>query len=272
MYAWSVAEKCCVRKALPAAIQGPFSTCMDAEKVRTYFEAETVVEQYANAATQLGLWLSEEKLFTKLFAPSDSILELGCGAGRIAMGLHELGYRNVLGTDYAKAMVQRARQLAKLLEYSIPFRIADATRLKFEDNVFDGAIFGFNGLMQIPKTSQRELALREIYRVLRPGSWFVFTTHDRDVSPHRKFWAEEQARWQAGAQSAELDDFGDRAEETAAGQHYMHVPTVSEMSALLTAVGYRIEAHALRSALADEPDDVREFSDECRFWVVQKPS
>ena len=46
-----------------------------------------------------------------------------------------LGYKNILGTDYAKAMVQRARHISKLLEYSVPFRVADATDLKFEDDI-----------------------------------------------------------------------------------------------------------------------------------------
>jgi hypothetical protein len=51
----------------------------------------------------------------------------------------------------------------------------------------------------------------------------------------------------------------------------MHVPTVDEMEALLRRVGFRIEVHAMRSDLANEPTAVREFSDDCRFWVVQKP-
>ena len=34
---------------------------------------------------------------------------------------------------------------------------------------------------------QRERALSEVFRVLRPGAWFVFTTHDRDCSTHRDF-------------------------------------------------------------------------------------
>ena len=32
----------------------------------------------------------------------------------------------------------------------------------FEDEIFDGAIFGFNGLMQIPKSARRERALRSL--------------------------------------------------------------------------------------------------------------
>lgn len=244
---------------------------MDRETVLKYFDSESVVDHYAQAAARLGLWESEEKIFTRVFAQSDSLLELGCGAGRIAFGLHELGYTNIMATDYSPEMIKRARHLSTLLEYNIPLRVADATDLEFEDNVFDGAIFGFNGLMQIPQAAQREQALSEIFRVIRLGAWFVFTSHDRDRSPHRSFWIQEEQRWQKAEQCAELDDFGDRTEVTDEGAHYMHVPSVPEMEAVLTKVGFRIEATVMRSQLAHESAEVDAFSDDCRFWAVQKP-
>lgn len=243
---------------------------MDRETVLEYFDSESVVEHYARATARLGLWQSEEKIFTRLFQPADSILELGCGAGRIAFGLHELGYQNILATDYSREMIKRAKHMSSVLEYNIPLRVCDATKLEFEGNVFDGAIFGFNGLMQIPGAANREAALREILRVLRPGAWFVFTSHDRDRSKHQQFWAEEKQRWAQSEQQPELDDFGDRSESTAHGAHFMHVPTVTEMEAVLERVGFRLEASVMRSELANEPQAVRDFSDDCRFWVVQK--
>ncbi|MFQ3225132.1 MAG: ubiquinone/menaquinone biosynthesis C-methylase UbiE [Lentimonas sp.] len=244
---------------------------MDRETVLKYFDSESVVDHYAKAAARLGLWESEEKIFTRVFAPGDSLLELGCGAGRIAFGLHELGYNNIMATDYSAEMIKRARHLSTLLEYNLPLRVCDATALEFEDNVFDGAIFGFNGLMQIPQAAQREQALSEILRVIRPGGWFVFTSHDRELSPHRSFWMQEEQRWQQAEQSTELDDFGDRSEITAEGEHYMHVPSVPEMAAVLERVGFRIEATVMRSQLAHESPEVDAFSDDCRFWAVQKP-
>lgn len=243
---------------------------MDTEAVKKYFESENVVEHYAHAAARLGLWVSEEKIFKRLFKPADSILELGCGVGRIAIGLHELGYRNVLATDYSKAMIQRTRHLAKLLEYPIPTQMADACNLSFEGGVFDGAIFGFNGLMQIPEAAKRIQALREIHRVLRPGAWFVFTTHDRERSPHQDFWREEKQRWAEGRQAPELEMFGDRVDATEDGIHFMHVPNCAEMESVLEAVGFRLEASVMRSEFGGEPPEVLEFSDDCRFWVVQK--
>lgn len=244
---------------------------MDPSKVNAYFEASSVVAHYVQAASRIGLWRSEEKIFTRLFQPEQSILELGCGAGRIAIGLYELGYKNVLASDLSREMVARARHLAKMLEYAVPFRVCDATSLEFEDAVFDGAIFGFNGLMQIPSSASRERALSEVFRVLRPGSWFAFTTHDRERSMHREFWQAERARWARGQQAVDLERFGDRLEAAEGGIHYMHVPTVDEMRTLLEKVGFRIEVSVMRSELGEEDEAVEEFSDDCRFWVVQRP-
>lgn len=243
----------------------------DAKAVQAYFDSDAVVEHYAEAARRVGLWESEEKLFTRVFKPEATLLELGCGAGRIAIGLHELGYRNIMALDYARAMVRRARHMAEVLEYSIPFRVGDATQLEFEDGVFDGAIFGFNGLMQIPQAERREAALREIFRVLRPGAWFVFTTHDRESPRYRDYWKAEAARWAEDGPLEGLHDFGDRMIEMGYGVHFMHVPTVAEIETTLQSVGFRIEAHLMRSELANESAAVREFSDDCRFWVVQRP-
>ncbi len=243
---------------------------MNSKTVLNYFSAESTVEHYAQATARIGLWVSEEKLFTRLFEKKDSILELGCGVGRIAIGLHELEYSNIFATDYSKAMIQRARHISKVLEYPIPFRVCDATDLEFEDDVFDGAIFGFNGLMQIPQAERREQALQEIFRVIRSGAWFVFTTHDRNNSRTQKFWEAEAIRWES-KRPDDLDDFGDRIEKTIDGYHFMHVPVVAEMKVMLENVGFRVEAHILRSEIANEPQVVRDFSDDCIFWIVQKP-
>ncbi|MFT4902232.1 MAG: ubiquinone/menaquinone biosynthesis C-methylase UbiE [Lentimonas sp.] len=245
---------------------------METKTVLNYFDAAGVVKHYSDAAACVGLWRSEEKIFTRVFAPEDSILELGCGAGRIAIGLHELGYRNILATDYSRPMVEAARSLATRLEYRIPFRVCDAMRLDFEDAIFEGAIFGFNGLMQIPQTSNRAQALREIFRVLKPGACLAFTSHDRARSAHRDFWVRESQLWEQGVQQAELDDFGDRCEATHHGAHFMHVPTREEMEAMLLGVGFELEASVMRSELGPEPAEVEVFSDDCRFWVVRKPA
>ena len=244
---------------------------MEAKEVRAYFDSENVVDHYSQAADNLGLWASEEIILTRLFKRKDSLLELGCGVGRVAIGLYKLGYRNVLATDYAPNMIKQARILASAQDYAIPFSVCDATELEFEDNCFDGIIFAFNGLMQIPYAAKREQSLSGILRVLRPGGYFVFTTHDRERSAHSNFWIAEKNRWETGVQKLDLNEFGDRSEITYNGTHYMHVPTVADIKSQIAKVGFEMETTAMRSELSKESGQVEAFSDDCRFWVVRKP-
>jgi ubiquinone/menaquinone biosynthesis C-methylase UbiE len=244
---------------------------VDKATVLQHFEDPGVVEHYKEAAAQLGLWKSEKLIFQRLFQPDQSLLELGCGGGRIAIGLWELGYRHILGIDYSKPMVDEARKLNRRLEYGIAFQKGDATALDYEDNLFDGAIFGFNGLMQIPTRELRVQAMKEIWRVIRPGAWFVFTSHDRQNPKYKKFWHDEKLKWRKEKQQPELDEFGDRYGESPWGLMYIHVPETREVRRDLKEAGFRVEADVLRSQFCEESLEVQEFSDDCRFWIAQKP-
>ena len=225
------------------------------------------------AATSVGMWLSEEKVFGRVFPDKNfSLLELGCGCGRIASGMWQSGYTNILATDFSRKMIERARRMARILGYGIHFRVEDAKSLSFDDDLFDGAIFGFNGLMQIPGRLNRVRAMSEVFRVLRKGSYFVFTSHDRDAAKWKKFWKRERMIWRKGRQKQELLEFGDRFEETDMGELFIHVPTREEVRKDLRKVGFKVELDVLRSQLANESLRVREFSDDCRFWIARKPA
>ena len=248
------------------------SNKVDAAKVLDYFQGGKVLEHYSKAVIAVGLWQSEEKVFRRVFPKKEmSLLELGCGCGRIAAGLWELGYTNVMATDVSRKMIERARRLVRVLDYGIPLRVADATHLPFEENLFDGATFGFNGLMQIPGRQNRLKAMSEAFRVLRSDSYFVFTTHDRQIAKWKKFWNREKLIWRKGRQKPQLLEFGDRFEKTDMGDLYIHVPRREDVMADLREVGFKLEVDVLRSQLANEPLRVRDFSDECRFWVARKP-
>lgn len=237
-----------------------------------FFGQENVVEHYVRATAVVGLWRSEEIVFTRVFKKDDRIIDLGCGTGRISIGLTELGYRHLLGLEISGPMVKEARRIVKILECEIPFRVGDARDTGFEDGLFDGAIFGFNGLMQIPGRDERRRALAEIYRILQPGGHLVFTSHFQESDKHRKHWNNEAKRWERGVQLPELIDFGDRYEQTDLGQMFIHVPRISEVQEDLEATGWVLEWEMPRSQIANEPQEVREFSDECRFWCAVKKS
>ena len=53
----------------------------------------------------------------------------------------------------------------------------DASRLTFDEQSFDGALFSFNGIDLIYPEDARMACLRHVRRVLRAGAGFVLSTH-----------------------------------------------------------------------------------------------
>jgi SAM-dependent methyltransferase len=139
------------------------------------------------------------------------------------------------------------------------------------DKFFDGALFLFNGLMQIPGRENRRQAMRELQRVCRPGAHFIFTTHDRDADAiERDAWRKEAEAWERGEQNPRLVEFGDRYFVHENGQTFMHLPDRAEILEDLASSGWTHSEDAMRDEIVRERRAVREFSDNCRFWVVRK--
>lgn len=146
---------------------------MSSDEMKLRFNAPEAVEQAVRAAVDKGLSAAEEAMLTRVFRHDQTLLEIGCEAGRGAFGLWELGYRHVIGVDVARAMVTAARQLAAKLEYAVPFRVAEARRLPFGDGTFGGVIvLGESGRAQLAPP-QRVETLRELARVVERGGALV---------------------------------------------------------------------------------------------------
>jgi SAM-dependent methyltransferase len=251
--------------------------------VRADFNEPIAVVHYTRAAHFLGLWKSEIALIERFFPDrSVHLLEAGCGAGRATIGLWDLGFSRLTAFDFAEELLEQARSLAIERGATIKFLQADATRLHDCPGIeavsadgsaagFDGALFMFNGMMQIPGRENRRAALRELHRVCRPGVPLLFTTHDRNHSPmEHVLWRLEASRWERGEQDPRLLEFGDRYFEDETGRTFMHLPDRGEVLGDLAATGWRHEFDAMRREIAVEPRAVLNFSDECRFWVARK--
>jgi SAM-dependent methyltransferase len=249
--------------------------------VRADFNDPTAVLHYARAAHFLGLWASERILIQRFFPDTGAhLLEAGCGAGRVALGLWQLGYRDLTAFDFAAELLDQARSLAReRAAEAIRFLPADATRLRegraWRDLVpagaaFDGALFMFNGLMQIPGRARRRAALRELRRACRPDAPLLFTTHDRHATAaEAELWRAEAGRWERGEQDPRLVEFGDRYFTDETGSTFMHLPDRAEILVDLDATGWEHTFDAMRREIAVESEAVREFSDDCRFWAAR---
>jgi ubiquinone/menaquinone biosynthesis C-methylase UbiE len=244
--------------------------------VREDFNAINTVLHYTRAAHFIGLWKSERNLIER-FLPDKSahLLEAGCGAGRVAVGLWHQGYRNITAFDFAEELVEQAENLAQEQGITgLNFFQADATQLNachlLDDKRFDGVLFMFNGLMQIPGWENRRAAMKGLQQLGRPEAHFIFTTHDREDPKDIKEWTKEAARWAAGEQNPRLLEFGDRYFSDETGNTFMHLPDRKEVLEDLAETGWTHVYDSTRNELASETPKVRNFSDNCRFWVARK--
>ncbi len=236
------------------------------DDVRRLCDAPEFVDHYRAALERMGLWRSEELLIRNLFDPEERILDLACGAGRVAFGLWDLGYRHVEGLDIAPELIEVARRHAEETGRGVKFRVGDATGLPYADDSFNGVLAAFGGLMQIPGRVRRRKALSEIRRVTAPGGRLLFTTHDREMDEYREFWERE-----AGRPPRPGLEFGDVYEEGPHGMVFVHVPDQTEVEEDLAAAGWSEVNTFLREEVAEEDDVVEELTDPCRFWVAWNP-
>jgi len=118
-----------------------------------------------------ALALIEQLSFSEAF-----ILEIGCGAGLLAVELAQRGYR-VEATDRLDAMMRLTGDLAatKGVSDRITVRTCDVHALPYPDRSFDVVV----ALGVLPWLHSPEEALREIARVLRDGGQLVVTTDNR---------------------------------------------------------------------------------------------
>jgi ubiquinone/menaquinone biosynthesis C-methylase UbiE len=236
--------------------------------VRSFSERKAV-GYYVDAVESVGLWPSERAVFTRFLKPGNKILDIGCGAGRTTIGLYREGFENIEGVDISPAMIRKARVIATGLGFNIKFDIGNACLLPHDDESFHGAIFSFNGLMQIPYPRNRLNALEEARRVLKKGGCFIFTTNIRRKG--HQFWRQQREVWNQSLHDPRLIEYGDviiRGGELREG--YLHFPTIKEVTDLIGQSGLRMIYRKNRKEICREPEAIDRFAGDCIFWVTKK--
>jgi len=101
--------------------------------------------------------------------PGESVLDIGCGTGALALVLAEGVGRSgiVAGVDPSPEMIGQARKKARKQHRTIDFRLEPAETLSFDDQTFDVVVSSFAVHHMTGGTAER--ALGEARRVLRPG-------------------------------------------------------------------------------------------------------
>ena len=115
-------------------------------------------------------------------------LDIGCGEGHNTRLLARRGAK-MIGIDISERFVEHARAKEEQETLWISYRVADAASLPYPRETFDFAT-AFMSMMDMPEV---ERAIREAYRVLKPGGFFQFSIlHPCFDTPHRKKLRDEQ--------------------------------------------------------------------------------
>lgn len=241
------------------------------------FSDKKTLESYKRAV-EIGLWKSEDLLISKYFKKGSSVLDIGCGTGRTTLQLAKKGYK-VTGIDITPAMIEAAKKIASSKKMKIEYRVGDATKLDFQDESFDNALFSFNGMMQIPGEANRNKAIREAYRVIRPGGYFIFTTHSRTYGVDArtlnwlKRWVEYEVLRPFGYETEGVD-FGDiffeRHDKTQEAQkQFIHIPRADHIINVANKTGFELVYNEMRSKIAAVDNKLQ--SADCMMYVCRKP-
>jgi SAM-dependent methyltransferase len=129
---------------------------------------------FVAAYSGLGVNLAEAVLLARHRAAlSGSVLELGCGAGRLTRVLVALA-RDVQAVDVSPRMVEACRRNVPAARVDVG-DLRDLTALP--DAALD-AVVAADNLLDIFGDAQRRHALAELRRILRPGGLLLFSSHN----------------------------------------------------------------------------------------------
>lgn len=153
-----------------------YSEKLSANKLRRVYEVES---------PRIRQFLEEEiKFVLSKINPGDSVLDLGCGYGRVSVRLTEKAER-VIGIDLSEENIELAKYQYKSVD-KLDFQIMNAVDMKFSQESFDLTICVQNGISAF-KVDPKQL-VTEALRVTKTGGIVLISSYSD------KFW-EERLEW-----------------------------------------------------------------------------
>jgi demethylmenaquinone methyltransferase/2-methoxy-6-polyprenyl-1,4-benzoquinol methylase len=157
-----------------------------ARRVRSVFDSVASRYDVMNDLMSMGLHRAW-KAYTVMVAvlrPGQQVLDIAGGTGDMAQAFaRKVGPTGrVVHTDINEAMLRTGRDRLVDAGLLLPTLVCDAEKLPFPDSSFDRVCVAF-GLRNM---THKDLALREMHRVLRPGGKLLVLEFSRIAKPLAK--------------------------------------------------------------------------------------
>ncbi len=125
--------------------------------------------------------------FSKYVNRDGIILDMGCGYGRTLDELYHNGYRNLMGIDFSRGMIERGKQQFPYLD----LRVKEGSEIALPDASMDAVIL-FAVLTCIRTNEEQKELLGEIKRILKPQGIlyvndFLLNTDERNLLRYEKY-------------------------------------------------------------------------------------
>jgi len=145
---------------------------------RAAYESPFAVRHFARQANLFRPEVSILELVRTTLRTA-SMLDVGVGGGRTTLHFAPAARRYV-GVDYAPAMIAACRN--RFRSRDLRFCVADARAFPFADRSFGFVLFSYNGIDYVSH-DDRLRVLAEVRRMLEPGGYYAFSTHNLIDAP-----------------------------------------------------------------------------------------
>lgn len=204
-----------------------------------YLHSEEMVAGYDDQMAASPLAETDVAFCERHLPASGTVLDLGCGTGRLCVSLTRKGWTCV-GVDLSTAMLAQARANATATGLAIEYREGNLVDLAgLPDGVFDAAACLFSTLGMIRGTENRRKAVQAAFRVVRPGGRFVLHVHNRWY--RGLGWKRRLGQlWQALRKSPTAGDIT-MSQAYGGAPLTLHHFTKGEARTLLESTGFQVE-------------------------------
>lgn len=186
--------------------------------------------------TRKYLW-EDFKYFGDYVKEGDRVLDAGCGNGRLSEIFQKIKV-DYIGLDSSSALIR----LAKRLYPAEKFVRGEITSLPFAENSF-AAVFCLAVFQHLPSKELRLKALKNIYRVLRPGGFFIMINWNLWQGQFRNLRLKYNFKKIFGLNKMDFNDFLKTWKSPAGeilAERYLHAYKLKEIENLLAESGFKV--------------------------------